>query len=288
MDLTANLAVFSPAEFINLIAAKNRTGALYFDVSGENGEIFFEQGVPVHAEYKGMKGVEAIYNIAIEKTGTASYKDEVQVKERTVNAEDTNGLLSNIEKRKLEFDEIMSKLPPFEAVLEKRAEGVQENVALRKTDWAMIRIVDGKRSIKDLIRDSNLPLLEACKTLEWLIEKGLLFDRSFSERLIKAFEKSLNNILDIYSVKGTNSKEWADFIFDTISNEGYETVSGMLSMKNDSIVLDDSAAKVLTEENIGKIKKKMFERAHERAIDELGNMIAKKKHNELLKLEGDK
>ena len=50
MDLTANLAVFSPAEFINLIAAKNRTGALYFAVSGENGEILFEQGVPVHAE----------------------------------------------------------------------------------------------------------------------------------------------------------------------------------------------------------------------------------------------
>lgn len=287
MDLTASLGIFRPAEFITLISANQRTGALYFDISGENGEIYFEDGVPVHAEYKKLTGVEAIYNIAIENTGTVSYKDKIQVKERSVNAEESNGLLNNIEKRRIEFDEVMSKLPPFDAYLEKRAEGVQENVALRKSDWAMIRIVDGKRSIKELIRDSNLPLLEACKTLEWLIEKGLLFDKSFSERMKKSFELSLNNILEVFSIKGTNSKDWAEFIIESISNEGYETIAGMMSFKAEKLMLDEAATKVLTEENIKKIKAKMFNMGHERAKEELGNMIAKKKYNELLKLEGE-
>ena len=65
MDLSANLEVFSPLEIINLISSSKRTGALYLDIAGENSEIYFEDGVPVHAEFKGLIGIEAIYNVAI-------------------------------------------------------------------------------------------------------------------------------------------------------------------------------------------------------------------------------
>ncbi len=288
MDLSANLEIFKPIEFINLITYYKHTGALYFDISGENGEVYFEDGIPVHAEYKGMNGIEAVYNLSILNNGTLQFKEGVKVKEHTINKEEINGLINNIEKRKIEFDDVLKKLPPFDAVLEKRADGVQDGVALRKTDWTIIRLVDGKRDINSIIKQSGMPILEVCKTLEWLMEKGLLFDKSLSERLVKDFEKILNNVLEVFSVKGTNSKEWAEYIIDSISHNGFETIGGFLKLENEEIKCSEDITKVLTEEALNKVKELVYNKALERANEELGKMIAKKKYKELLSKEGEK
>ncbi|MCK4523826.1 DUF4388 domain-containing protein [candidate division WOR-3 bacterium] len=285
MDLSANLEVFSPLEIINLISSSKKTGALYLDIAGENSEIYFEDGVPVHAEFKGLIGIEAIYNVAIEKKGSLQYKDKITIKEHTIKKNETVELIHNIEKRKIEFDDLLTKLPPFTAILEKRADGVQDNVALRKSDWTMIRLIDGKRDINKLIHDSNLPVLVVCQTLEWLIEKGLLFDKSKSERLRKDFEKMLNNIMDVYSVKGTNTNEWFSFIIETLNLEGFETISGMIKLNNEKIDSDESITKILTEEYFSKSKDMLYRKSNERANEELGKMLAKKKHKELLSRE---
>lgn len=287
MDLSANLEIFSPVELINLIASYKRTGALYFDISGQNGEIYFEEGVPVHAEYKSLSGIEAIYNVAVERSGQVKYKDDVTIKEHTIKKDETAGLLNNIEKRKVEFDDIVKTLPPFDAVLEKRAEGAQDGVALRKSDWAIIRLVNGTRDINTIIKESGLPVLVACQTLHWLLEKGMLLDKSLSERIKRSFERIMNNILEVYSVKGTNTKEWFDFIIDALNTNGFETTAGMLKLKNDEIVADDAVIKILTEEQFNEVKELLYNKALERANDELGKMLAKKKQKELLAKEGE-
>lgn len=287
MDLSANLEIFSPVELINLIASYKRTGALYFDITGQNGEIYFEEGIPVHAEYKALTGIEAIYNVAIERSGEVKYKDDVTIKEHTIKKDETSGLLNNIEKRKIEFDDIMKTLPPFDAVLEKRAEGAQDGVALRKSDWTVIRLVNGSRDINTIIKESGLPALVACQTLHWLLEKGMLFDKSLTQRMKSTFERIMNNILEVYSVKGTNTKEWFDFIVDSLNTNNYETFAGMLKLKSDEIVSDDAVTKILTEDNFGKIKELLYSKALKRANEELGKMLAKKKQKELLAKEGE-
>ncbi len=287
MDLSADLKIFSPIELISLIAANNRTGALYFDISGDTAEIYFQDGIPVHAEYKSLTGVEAVYNVAIIRSGTLQYKDAVTIKEHTIKEDETAGLIHNIEKRKIEFDDIITKLPPFDAILEKRAEGAQDGVALRKSDWTIIRLINGSRDINTIIKESGLPALVACQTLNWLLEKGMLFDRSQSERMKKDFEKILNNILDVYSVKGTNTKEWFDFIETSINTNGFETIAGMIKLKDDNIECDESITKILTDDIFKSIKDMLYEKSLERANDELGKMLAKKKYKELLEKEGD-
>jgi len=286
MDLNANLEVFRPVEFINLISIYKRTGALYFEIVGENGEIYFVEGLPVHAEYKGLKGEEALYNICIEKHGTVSYKDSITIKENTIILTETQSLITQIEKRRVEFDDIIRKLPPFETVLEKRADGGQEGVALRKSDWTVIRMTDGKRNIKTIIKESKLPILEACKTIEWLLSQGLLFDKSQTEKIKKSMVEMLENIVDNYSIKRTNSKEWADYIIETIVHSGYETIGGLLKFENEKFIFDNAVEKVLDEKSMSRIKTAVYEKSFEKAKNDLGVMIAKKKQKELMQKEG--
>lgn len=288
MDLDANLGVFSAVEIINLIASGARTGSLtVVSHNDDKGVIYFDEGVPVHAEYKKTSGIEAIYNLAVVNRGTIGYSNGDTIREHTIEAEETAGLIHNIEKRKIEFDKIMSSLPPFDAILEKRAEGVKEDVALRKTDWTIIRLVNGKRNINHIIRDSNLPILVACHSLEWLLEKGLIFDKTVSERLIRDLETTLNNILDVFSVKGTNTKDWYEFLKSTLDSSNYETVSGMVEFTNDRILVNSDAVKILTHENIDKIKDVLYNNSKDKAKQELGNMIAGKKYKELMSIEGE-
>lgn len=286
MDLTANLEIFSGAELINLISHAKRTGVLYFDISGEKGELCFIEGSPVHASYKSLFGEEALYNIMMEKAGTVTYKDKIAVKDRTIQNDSTTELLSQIEKRRVEFDDLAKRLPPFDAVLEKRADGLGENISLRKTDWAVIRIVDGRKDIKTLIKESRLPLFEVYKTLEYLISKGMVFDKSQSERLRQEFLGSMNNIVEAFSVKGSNTKDWALSLIDMIMSNGYETIGGMIKYSNDVLNADDAVLKVLDEEKVRKIRQILYKASLEKATGDLGPMIAKKKYKELMQKEG--
>lgn len=286
MDLTAKLEVFSGVELINLISQGKRTGVLYFDISGEKGELCFNEGVPVHAAYKSLFGEEALYNIMIEKQGTVSFKDNLPVKEHTIQNCNTAELMNQIEKRKVEFDDLAKRLPPFEAVLEKRADGIGENISLRKSDWAVIRIVDGRKNIRTVIKESKLPLLEAYKTLEYLLSKGMIFDKSQSERLKQILLTSMNNILDAFSIKGANTKDWALALIDMIMGSGYETIGGMIKYSNDSLSAEESIVKVIDEEKVEKIKKLLYKASLEKASGDLGQMIAKKKYKELMQKEG--
>lgn len=286
VDLKANLEVFSPVEFISLISSKERTGVLIFHIENKEGKIFFENGLPKHAVYNSFTGEEALYNLSIEKVGTLTYKNGETTEEFSIIQSSTSSLMDQIEKRRMEFDDILKRLPSFDAVLEKRAEGLGDNISLRKTDWVIIRIVDGKKNIRTIIKESNLPLLESYKSLEYLISKGLIFDKSFVEKIRNDFKKSLNNILDTFAVKNTNTKDWFNFIVDVFTNSGFETIGGLLKFKDETIEIDESADRFLDEAKIRNMKKILFEKVLEKGIEELGSMIAKKKYSELLNKEG--
>ncbi|MEO0281061.1 MAG: DUF4388 domain-containing protein [candidate division WOR-3 bacterium] len=286
VDLKANLEIFSPVEFISLISSRERTGVLIFQIDNKEGKIFFEKGLPKHAVYNSFTGEEALYNLSIEKIGTVMYRNGETTDEVSITQSNTSSLMDQIEKRRMEFDDILKRLPSFDAVLEKRAEGLGDNISLRKTDWVIIRIVDGKKNIRTIIKESNLPLLESYKSLEYLISKGLIFDKSFVEKIRNEFKQSLNNILDTFAVKNTNTKDWFHFIVDVLTNSGFETIGGLLKFKDETIEIDESADRFLDEAKIRNMKKILFEKILEKGIEELGGMIAKKKYRELLNKEG--
>lgn len=286
MDLKANLEIFSPLEFITLISNYKRTGLLKFEIENKTGEIYFENGVPKHAEYDSFTGEEALYNLSIERVGWVIYKNGEKIDKSTISQPNTNVLIEQIEKRKIEFDDILKRLPPFDSILEKRAEGLGDNISLRKTDWVIIRLVDGKKSIKRIIKESNLPLLESYKSLEYLLSKGFVFDKSFSEKLRKEFQKSLNNILEVFAVKNTNTKDWAGFIVDVLTNSGFETVAGLIRFNNEQIEFDETVDRFIDDVKIRNIKKILYEKILEKANEEVGPMIARKKYKEFLNKEG--
>ncbi|MEJ5307599.1 MAG: DUF4388 domain-containing protein [candidate division WOR-3 bacterium] len=286
VDLKANLEIFSPVEFISLISSRERTGVLIFQIDNKEGKIFFEKGLPKHAVYNSFTGEEALYNLSIERIGTVLYKNGETTDEVSITQSNTSSLMDQIEKRRIEFDDILKRLPSFDAVLEKRAEGLGDNISLRKTDWVIIRIVDGKKNIRTIIKESNLPLLESYKSLEYLISKGLIFDKSFVENIRNEFKQSLNNILDTFAVKNTNTKDWFHFIVDVLTNSGFETIGGLLKFKDEMIEIDESADRFLDEAKIRNMKKILFEKVLEKGVEELGGMIAKKKYRELLNKEG--
>lgn len=207
MGLSATLSDFSASQIFFLLAKFSKTGRVELRTHGEKGEVFFVKGNVTHAQCNKIKGVEALYNLSIftngeieffpdEKTGEVTIKDEV------------SSLIGEIERRKVELNEIQAKLPPFDTILIKSPNPPKDAVALRKDDWKILVLMDGKNTVKETVEKSGLGALTVYKTITWLLEKGLVFDPRETERILKERVGFLNALVKELATLGIGEKEW--------------------------------------------------------------------------------
>lgn len=161
-------------ELLKQFAQKAETGLLRIvPTEGNGGEIYLREGKPVHAVFGVLEGFDAIYALARLEAA------EVLVEPFKKPGCETLSLEKNIdellEQRRIHLEEIKKRLPSFDTVLLQSDElPRRDSLALRRTDWQVLTLFDGHRTLKEVIKVSPLPEESTLQAIDWLLEAGLL------------------------------------------------------------------------------------------------------------------
>ncbi|MGB3340220.1 MAG: DUF4388 domain-containing protein [bacterium] len=204
-----NLKEFLLGDVLQFLARVKKSGVLKVG-GGASGEIYIKEGLVIHATDGAEKGMEALLNLSFVDLETGSFETGTDAPETTI-SDDLGKLTENIEKRRIEFEQIKKNMPPMDTVYSKSTRDLESAVALRRTDWQILALVDGKRKLGDVITESKIGGYEAAKTITWLREQGLIFDPSEAERIMSKLSGFLGIVFEDFGKNGLNwMKQWAE------------------------------------------------------------------------------
>ncbi len=215
MGLVASLSDFTASEIFFLLTRFDKTGRIELRSDREKGEVYFSKGKVVHASYRKIKGVEALYHLSIFVNGQIEFYPNEKTTESTIKDE-VSKLIGEIERRRVEVSNLKAKLPPFDTILVKSSNPPEDAVALRKDDWKLLILMDGKNDITQVIEKSGMGALEVYKTVAWFLEKNLICDPKEIERTTRERVKFLNILFIELSTLGVAEKEWIDVVKTTM------------------------------------------------------------------------
>jgi hypothetical protein len=287
MGLVASLSDFSASQVFFLLAKFGKTGRVELRTPGEKGEVFFVKGNVTHARCNKMKGVEALYNLSIFASGEIEFFTDEKSGEITIKDE-VSSLIGEIERRKVELNEIKAKLPPFDTILIKSPNPPKDAVALRKDDWKILVLMDGKNDVKQTVEKSGLGALTVYKTITWLLEKGLIFDPKETERKLKECVGFFNALIKELATLGISEKEWMQQVKTIIekSDSGARLLE-VLVTSGTVISLKAKKSYDISKGEIEAVSAQVVKSLEEKCNAEFGAMLtktkfsaAKKKHSE--------
>jgi hypothetical protein len=277
MGLLASLSDFTASQIFFLIAKFEKTGRVELRFEGEKGEVFFVKGNVTHAKSKGIVGVEALYNLSIFPEGEIEYYPNEKTTEVTIRDE-VSTLIGEIEKRKVELNEIQAKLPPFETILVKSPNPPKDAVALRKDDWKILVLMDGKKTIKETVEKSGMAALNVYKTISWFLEKGLVIDPKEVERILGEKVRYINFLIEELATLGINEKEWVTFIKENLSSQGNgKKILENINIPGTKLVMKSKTKIDISKNDIEQIFTKIEKVIQDRCNEEFGPMLAKTK-----------
>jgi hypothetical protein len=242
MTFEIGLQEFKLTDVLQFVLQTKKTGVVH--VKGEReGEIYFADGLVVHALDDSSEGVDALFNMSSMTSGVASFEPRVRAPKKTI-SEGTGKLVETVEKRRVEFQTIKMKLPPMTSVWAKTTKELESAVALRRTDWQVLAMIDGKRRLSDVIAESRLGGFEAMKTLVWLKEQGLIYEPEQTARTMSRLTKYLNSF---FSDFGKNGLIW--FKRWSVSTDESKRIARAISIDEDT--METKVVSELNAEDIG-------------------------------------
>jgi hypothetical protein len=204
-----NLKEFTIGDILQFLTHIKKTGVL--KVKGSvSGEVYVKEGLVVHANDGVGSGMEALLNFSFMELETGRFEIGTTAPEQTI-SEDLGKLTESIEKRRIEYEEIKQKLPAMDTVLAKSTRDLESAVALRRTDWQILALIDGKRTLGKVIAESKIGGYEATKTITFLKDKGLIYDPDEAVRVMEKLTAFLRIVLKDFGKNGMELfKRWGD------------------------------------------------------------------------------
>ncbi len=269
-------------ELIFFINNFKKTGKLEIITFGMNGVVYFDNGKIYHAVFKHKSGPEALYLIALEEDGEFKFKADARIDEKTF-TEESGNIISEIERRKKEIHNYVKKLPPFDTILAKATQLPQSGkVSMRKTDWRILLLINGKRNLKEIIEQSSVNIVDVYGSLVWLLENGFVYDKEKVKNSLRKLIKNINIFLKEFGAFDIDIKPWYDDIRRIVEEmnggknivEVFEFFPNEVKLNLDKIYLVGIDDLRILDEIIDKT-------LYKKALAELGPMLAKKKYNEI-------
>jgi hypothetical protein len=192
MGFEIDFKEFNLGDVLQFLTHVKKTGVL--KIQGKiNGEVYVKDGLVMHATDGSQKGMEALFNLSFVELEKGTFEPGVMSSEHTISME-IGKLAEGIEKRRIEFETIKQNLPPMDAVFAKSPKELDSAVALRRTDWQVLALIDGKRKLSDVIALSKLGGYEATKVITWLKEQGLIYEPEEAGRIMSG----LTHYLEVF------------------------------------------------------------------------------------------
>lgn len=285
MSLQVNLSDFNLSEIIYLLVHFKKTGVITVKAGKNYGEIYLDQGRAVHAAYGDIKGSEAVYGMCLESAGEAKFTPGAKAPEESIK-EGADALIQEGDRRRIEMAEVLKSLPPFDTVLVRTTQVPDETgVTIRRSDWTILALINGKKDIRTIIDESKLGVLEVAKTLAWFLSKNLVADPLEVERTLEEKVGLINLMLEEFGVKGTGVDPWMDLAKDTLAaaDKGGHLMRH-LEFSGFSVKIKEGGKTDLVKEDVIAAANQTAEALYQKGIKEYGPMLAKHKYQSVQKL----
>lgn len=267
--IEGDLLYFSIKEIFYLLSRFKKTGRLI--VKGE-GNVYVSDGKVLHAEMDKKEGLEAFFSIGMKKEGKFIFQPEEKPAVNTI-FQPLSELIDEIETREAQVEEFEKDLPPGSIVPEKSSKTPEgDKIALKKDEWKVLILADGKKKLSEIINLSPLSRLDTLKALSWLFKESLLYDPEEKKRVFEEGLKKTNIFLKTFG-DGPWLEE-LDKIIEKYEVKDSVSLNGKsLKINNKKFSLDLQKTKDFFSDVLNSLEGK--------AVETLGKLLVNKKMKEV-------
>jgi len=170
--VSLSLGRVSFPEAMRLVLAHGKNGIAHLTNGDRTGSVHVHEGAVIHASVGEEKGSEAFYELSLWKGGKLDFEDTDTGKEKTI-LTSTRSLLVEASRRSDAWSSISSKIKSFD-LIPKCIPLSSESIRLTSSDWAVLRLVDGRRTIREIVDELNTDIFEAGRVVYSLLTVGIL------------------------------------------------------------------------------------------------------------------
>ena len=174
MAFQGSLAELHLPDIIQLVSVSGKTGVFHLTDAAHRGDIWLHEGRIVHAETDDLSGEEAVYALAIWRSGEFRFEVAAAAPRQTIQKSNTN-LLMEAARRLDEWRVLSKKIPSVELVPEfVILENREGQINLNTMEWLLLSKIDGQRSVRQIAAAAGMGVFDAAKLLYGLVATNLI------------------------------------------------------------------------------------------------------------------
>lgn len=173
MSFQGSLRELQLADIIQLVSASGKTGKFTLVQGDDHGELYLKQGRIVHATVGDVVGEEAVHTLASWSSGEFQFAPEEETDAVSIHKSNAR-LLMEAAHQHDEWRVLSRKVPGLDYVPTLAAPEASRPVTLSPTEWGLIVRIDGKKSVRELARESGSHSFEVVKLLYGLVTASLV------------------------------------------------------------------------------------------------------------------
>jgi hypothetical protein len=174
MALTGTFDDISFAELLQLLNLGHKSGRLTVWRGTERADIFLSKGEVARAISHRERGPEVVYRILGWREGEFSFERSEEPVAREIK-ESTEALILEGMKRFDEWERVESEMPNMDVVLRQRASAVTNRFDMLSPEaQTVLRLVDARRNVATIIRESGLAPAKAVMAVTELLTEGMV------------------------------------------------------------------------------------------------------------------
>jgi hypothetical protein len=174
MAFQGSLAELHLPDIIQLVSVSGKTGIFHLVDRTHHGEIWLNDGRIVHAEVDDLAGEEAVYALAIWRSGEFRFEPGAPSPRTSIQKSNTN-LLMEAARRLDEWRVLSKKIPSVDLVPEfVILDNREGQINLNTMEWLLLSKIDGQRTVKQIAQASGMGVFDAAKLLYGLVATNLI------------------------------------------------------------------------------------------------------------------
>jgi hypothetical protein len=174
MALTGTFDDVSFAELLQMLNVGHKTGRLTVSQGDQRAVLFITNGEVTRAVSRWERGPELVYRLLGWKSGDFSLERTSEPVMPNIQ-ESTEGLILEGMKRFDEWQRVEAEMPDMNVVLRQRAFAVNERYdELSQEAQGVLRLVDARRDVATVIRESGLEPVAALKAVTELLGERIV------------------------------------------------------------------------------------------------------------------
>jgi hypothetical protein len=170
-DLKGNLQQMSLAEVLQTLGMAKKSGGLKIVKQSQVGKIYFDSGDVVQASLEKYKSEEAVYRILCWDEGYFEFDSTDKTDKAAISTSTTSLLMEGFRQRD-EYIKYKQAMPSFDSLVKLAA--TEQPDETKSAAQKIIILIDGQRTIQDIINSSPINYLITVKILYTLLKKGVI------------------------------------------------------------------------------------------------------------------